>query len=35
MKKFWKGSSSQMMDHLDYLVNEENPVTAGKQIIRQ
>uniref|UniRef100_A0A8C2P506 Signal peptide peptidase-like 2A n=1 Tax=Capra hircus TaxID=9925 RepID=A0A8C2P506_CAPHI len=35
MKKFWKGSSYQMMDHLDYATNEENPGTAGEQIIQQ
>lgn len=32
MKRFWKGSSYQMMDHLDSATNEENPVTAGEQI---
>nr|XP_005900537.1 PREDICTED: signal peptide peptidase-like 2A [Bos mutus] len=35
MKKFWKGSSYQMMDHLDYATNEENPGTAGEQIVQQ
>ncbi|XP_062946672.1 signal peptide peptidase-like 2A [Cynocephalus volans] len=35
MKKFWKGSSYQMMDQLDYATNEENPVTAGEQIVQQ
>uniref|UniRef100_A0A8C7BNE1 Signal peptide peptidase-like 2A n=1 Tax=Neovison vison TaxID=452646 RepID=A0A8C7BNE1_NEOVI len=35
MKKFWKGSSYQVMDHLDYATNEENPVTAGEQIVQQ
>ncbi|TKC48612.1 hypothetical protein EI555_012099, partial [Monodon monoceros] len=34
MKKFWKGSGYQMMDHLDYATNEENPVTAGEQIVQ-
>ncbi|XP_059557436.1 signal peptide peptidase-like 2A isoform X1 [Myotis daubentonii] len=35
MKKFWKGSSYQMMDQPDYATNEENPVAAGEQIIQQ
>lgn len=35
MKKFWQGSSYQMMNQLDYATTEENPVTAGEQIIRQ
>ncbi|XP_042639626.1 signal peptide peptidase-like 2A [Orycteropus afer afer] len=35
MKKFWKGSSYQMMDHLDYATNEENQVIAGEQTIQQ
>lgn len=35
MKKFWKGSSYQMMDHLDSATNEENPGTAGEQIVQQ
>ncbi|XP_066198773.1 signal peptide peptidase-like 2A isoform X1 [Saccopteryx leptura] len=35
MKKFWKGSSYQMMDQPDYATNEENPVNAGEQIIQQ
>uniref|UniRef100_A0A8D1H893 PA domain-containing protein n=1 Tax=Sus scrofa TaxID=9823 RepID=A0A8D1H893_PIG len=35
MKKFWKGSGYEMMDHLDYATNEENPVTAGEQIVQQ
>ncbi|XP_022268281.1 signal peptide peptidase-like 2A isoform X1 [Canis lupus familiaris] len=35
MKKFWKGSGYQVMDHLDYATNEENPVTAGEQIVQQ
>ncbi|XP_074222219.1 signal peptide peptidase-like 2A isoform X1 [Camelus bactrianus] len=35
MKKFWKGSGYQMMDHLDSATNEENPVTAGEQIVQQ
>ncbi|XP_037689914.1 signal peptide peptidase-like 2A isoform X2 [Choloepus didactylus] len=35
MKKFWKGSSYQMMDHTDCATNEENPVMAGDQIIQQ
>ncbi|XP_012618944.1 signal peptide peptidase-like 2A isoform X2 [Microcebus murinus] len=35
MKKFWKGNSYQMMDHLDYATNEENPVIAGEQIVPQ
>ncbi|KAB0392944.1 hypothetical protein E2I00_014273, partial [Balaenoptera physalus] len=34
MKKFWKGNGYQMMDHLDYATNEENPVTAGEQIVQ-
>ena len=25
---------AQMMDHLDYATNEENPVTAGEQIVQ-
>ncbi|XP_074183848.1 signal peptide peptidase-like 2A isoform X1 [Rhinolophus sinicus] len=35
MKKFWKGSSYQMMDQPDYATNEENPVTAGEQDVQQ
>ena len=35
MKKFWKGSSYQMMDHLDSATNEENPGTAGEQTVQQ
>ncbi|XP_004471602.1 signal peptide peptidase-like 2A isoform X2 [Dasypus novemcinctus] len=35
MKKFWKGSSYQMMDHLENTTNEENPVMAGEHIIQQ
>ncbi|XP_047398116.1 signal peptide peptidase-like 2A isoform X1 [Sciurus carolinensis] len=35
MKKFWKGSSYQMMDQLDYSTNEENPVTTDEQIAQQ
>ncbi|XP_021528825.2 signal peptide peptidase-like 2A isoform X1 [Aotus nancymaae] len=35
MKKFWKGNSYQMMDHLDYATNEENPVMSGEQIVQQ
>ncbi|XP_034350809.1 signal peptide peptidase-like 2A isoform X5 [Arvicanthis niloticus] len=35
MKKFWKGSSYQVMDHLDYSTNEENPVMTDEQIVRQ
>ncbi|XP_072594643.1 signal peptide peptidase-like 2A isoform X1 [Vulpes vulpes] len=35
MKKFWKGSGYEVMDHLDYATNEENPVTAGEQIVQQ
>ncbi|KAK2489436.1 hypothetical protein MC885_014109 [Smutsia gigantea] len=32
MKKFWKGNSYQMIDHLDYATNEESPVTNSEQI---
>ncbi|XP_014439757.1 signal peptide peptidase-like 2A [Tupaia chinensis] len=35
MKKFWRGSSYQMMDHLDCATNEENPATAGEQTVQQ
>ncbi|KAM8781383.1 signal peptide peptidase-like 2A isoform 2-T2 [Rhynchonycteris naso] len=35
MKKFWKGSSYQMMDQPDDATNEENPVNAGEQIVQQ
>uniref|UniRef100_G1R3C1 Signal peptide peptidase-like 2A n=1 Tax=Nomascus leucogenys TaxID=61853 RepID=G1R3C1_NOMLE len=35
MKKFWKGNSYQMMDHLDYATNEENPVISGEQVVQQ
>uniref|UniRef100_A0A8C3YLG6 Signal peptide peptidase-like 2A n=1 Tax=Catagonus wagneri TaxID=51154 RepID=A0A8C3YLG6_9CETA len=35
MKKFWKGNGYEMMDHLDSATNEENPVTAGEQIVQQ
>uniref|UniRef100_A0A2I2YWM3 Signal peptide peptidase-like 2A n=1 Tax=Gorilla gorilla gorilla TaxID=9595 RepID=A0A2I2YWM3_GORGO len=35
MKKFWKGNSYQMMDHLYYAKNEENPVMSGEQIVQQ
>uniref|UniRef100_G3TE84 Signal peptide peptidase-like 2A n=1 Tax=Loxodonta africana TaxID=9785 RepID=G3TE84_LOXAF len=35
MKKFWKGSSYQMMNHLDYATNEENQVIPGEQAIQQ
>ncbi|XP_075388234.1 signal peptide peptidase-like 2A isoform X1 [Tenrec ecaudatus] len=35
MKKFWKGSSYQVMDHLDYATNEESQVVAGEQTIQQ
>uniref|UniRef100_A0A8C9GNP4 Signal peptide peptidase-like 2A n=1 Tax=Piliocolobus tephrosceles TaxID=591936 RepID=A0A8C9GNP4_9PRIM len=35
MKKFWKGNSYQMMDHLDYATNEENPAMTGEQIVQQ
>ncbi|KAM9635851.1 signal peptide peptidase-like 2A isoform 1-T1 [Trichechus inunguis] len=35
MKKFWKGSSYQMMNHLDYATNEENQVVPGEQAIQQ
>ncbi|XP_023579812.1 signal peptide peptidase-like 2A isoform X1 [Octodon degus] len=35
MKKFWKGSAYQMMSHLDYSTNEENPVPADEQIAPQ
>ncbi|XP_062439759.1 signal peptide peptidase-like 2A isoform X3 [Rhea pennata] len=31
MKKFWKGSSYQMMEHLDYAGNEEGTATASEQ----
>ncbi|KYO21156.1 signal peptide peptidase-like 2A isoform X3 [Alligator mississippiensis] len=31
MKKFWKGSSYQMMEHLDYTANEENAGTTNEQ----
>uniref|UniRef100_A0A2K6V0Q1 Signal peptide peptidase-like 2A n=1 Tax=Saimiri boliviensis boliviensis TaxID=39432 RepID=A0A2K6V0Q1_SAIBB len=34
MKKFWKGNNYQMMDHLDYATNEENPVMSGEQIVQ-
>ncbi|KAM6201284.1 signal peptide peptidase-like 2A [Rhynchocyon petersi] len=35
MKKFWKGSSYQVMDHLDSTTNEENQGISGEQIIQQ
>ncbi|OBS76898.1 hypothetical protein A6R68_16654 [Neotoma lepida] len=35
MKKFWKGSNYQVMDHLDYSTNEESPVTTDEQAVRQ
>ncbi|XP_055474912.1 signal peptide peptidase-like 2A isoform X1 [Psammomys obesus] len=35
MKKFWKGNNYQVMDHLDYSTNEENPVAPDEQIIQQ
>uniref|UniRef100_A0A8C2VRN4 Signal peptide peptidase-like 2A n=1 Tax=Chinchilla lanigera TaxID=34839 RepID=A0A8C2VRN4_CHILA len=35
MKKFWKGSSYQMMNHPDYSANEENPVPADEQVAQQ
>ncbi|XP_017653318.1 signal peptide peptidase-like 2A isoform X2 [Nannospalax galili] len=35
MKKFWKGSNYQVMNHLDYSTNEENPVTTNEQIAQQ
>ncbi|XP_051000518.1 signal peptide peptidase-like 2A [Acomys russatus] len=35
MKKFWKGSSYQVMDHLDYSTNEENPATTEEQTVPQ
>lgn len=35
MKKFWKGSSYQVMDYLDYSTNEENPATTDEQIVQQ
>ncbi|XP_051039422.1 signal peptide peptidase-like 2A isoform X2 [Phodopus roborovskii] len=35
MKKFWKGSSYQVMDHLDYSTNEESPVTTDAQAGQQ
>ncbi|XP_062357655.1 signal peptide peptidase-like 2A isoform X3 [Cinclus cinclus] len=31
MKKFWKGSSYQMMEHLDYTGNEESTAAATEQ----
>ncbi|KAM4660991.1 signal peptide peptidase-like 2A isoform 5-T11 [Amazona ochrocephala] len=31
MKKFWKGSSYQMMEHLDYTGNEESTASASEQ----
>ncbi|XP_027587948.1 signal peptide peptidase-like 2A isoform X1 [Pipra filicauda] len=31
MKKFWKGSSYQMMEHLDYTGNEESTASAPEQ----
>ncbi|XP_028920577.1 signal peptide peptidase-like 2A [Ornithorhynchus anatinus] len=31
MKKFWKGSNYQMMDHLDYPANEENGGPPNEQ----
>ncbi|KAM9181617.1 signal peptide peptidase-like 2A isoform 3-T3 [Mergus octosetaceus] len=31
MKKFWKGSSYQMMEHLDYPGNEEGTASASEQ----
>uniref|UniRef100_A0A8C3FZ90 Signal peptide peptidase like 2A n=1 Tax=Chrysemys picta bellii TaxID=8478 RepID=A0A8C3FZ90_CHRPI len=31
MKKFWQGSSYQMMEHLDYTANEESTTTANEQ----
>ncbi|XP_062485017.1 signal peptide peptidase-like 2A isoform X1 [Pezoporus occidentalis] len=31
MKKFWKGSSYQMMEHLDYTGNEESTAPASEQ----
>ncbi|XP_017751661.1 PREDICTED: signal peptide peptidase-like 2A [Rhinopithecus bieti] len=35
MKKFWKGNSYQMMDHLDYATNEESPAMTGEPIVQQ
>ncbi|KAM5245193.1 signal peptide peptidase-like 2A isoform 2-T2 [Hipposideros larvatus] len=35
MKKFWKGNGYQMMEQPDYATNEEDPVTAGEQIVQQ
>ncbi|XP_028748531.1 signal peptide peptidase-like 2A isoform X1 [Peromyscus leucopus] len=35
MKKFWKGSSYQVMDHLDYSTSEESPVTTDGQAVQQ
>ncbi|XP_038186130.1 signal peptide peptidase-like 2A isoform X2 [Arvicola amphibius] len=35
MKKFWKGSNYQVMEHLDYSTNEESPVTTGEQAVQQ
>ncbi|XP_030354013.1 signal peptide peptidase-like 2A isoform X3 [Strigops habroptila] len=32
MKKFWKGSSYQMMEHLDYTGNEESTASASEQL---
>ncbi|KAM7151879.1 signal peptide peptidase-like 2A isoform 4-T5 [Macrochelys suwanniensis] len=31
MKKFWQGSSYQMMEHLDYTANEESTTTVNEQ----
>nr|XP_045012404.1 signal peptide peptidase-like 2A isoform X2 [Jaculus jaculus] len=35
MKKFWEGSSYQVMEHLDYSTNEASPVTAEGQIAQK
>ncbi|XP_075818188.1 signal peptide peptidase-like 2A isoform X2 [Microtus pennsylvanicus] len=35
MKKFWKGSNYQVMEHLDYSTNEESPGTTGEQAVQQ
>ncbi|ERE69901.1 signal peptide peptidase-like 2A-like protein [Cricetulus griseus] len=35
MKKFWKGNSYQVMNHLDCSTNEESPVTTDEQAVQQ
>ncbi|XP_004578434.4 signal peptide peptidase-like 2A isoform X1 [Ochotona princeps] len=35
MKKFWKGTNYQTMNHLDYSTNEENPVLTDEQVVPQ